>query len=274
MDGHTLDRLEDSELVVFPSAPFELPGSDDREFLASQHVGWGHKNISFDPSTGTVKGSQPGSAERLRSLMCEFSDRVTGWLSEVLPEYARAWQLDLATLRPEEEATRRLRQTARNDLLHVDNFPSRPSFGRRVLRVYANLDVNARVWATSEKFPRLLERFARRNPIPALHAEGWVRPATGLFRRRAGACEYDALMQRLHHSLKQDDDFQERAAKRLWELPPGSVWLLFADSLSHAVLRGSCAVEHSFFVPVPAMRSPEKAPLSQLSESGSLKRAA
>ncbi len=88
------------------------------------------------------------------------------------------------------------------------------------------------------------------------------------------ACPYDALMQRMHHFLKRDDPFQDGARKRIWELPPGSMWLLFADSLSHAVLRGRCALERSFFVPVEATRSPELAPLGQVAGTAGVRLAA
>ena len=61
--------------------------------------------------------------------MQTFSDTATGWLANKLPQYARKWSRDRATLRSEEEAIRPLRLTARNDLLHIDSFPARPSGG-------------------------------------------------------------------------------------------------------------------------------------------------
>ena len=51
--------------------------------------------------------------------------------------YAATWKPDRGSYRPEEEATRRLRLTARNDLIHVDAFPNRPTQGYRILRVFA-----------------------------------------------------------------------------------------------------------------------------------------
>ncbi|HEY8505184.1 MAG TPA: Kdo hydroxylase family protein, partial [Gemmataceae bacterium] len=83
-----------------------------------------------------------------------------------------------------------------------------------------------------------------------------------------GRCPYDAFMLGLHHWLKGDEDFQERARRRVWEFGPGAAWLLFADGLSHAVLRGRCALEHSYFVPLPALSLPEESPLALLERAG------
>ena len=57
-----------------------------------------------------------------------------------LPRYSRHWELDRVSYRGLEEATRQLRLTARNDLLHIDAFPTRPSNGWRILRVFLNVN--------------------------------------------------------------------------------------------------------------------------------------
>src|SRR5271154_6832068 len=56
--------------------------------------------------------------------------------------------------------------------------------------------------------------------------------------------------------LKAHDEFQERAPKKLWTFPPGSVWLAMTDACSHAVLRGRFALEHSYFRSEGARRIP------------------
>ena len=270
-------RLERNELIFFPACPFALPDGQDRAFLAAQEVGpYQHKNVSYDPATGTVSGFRRRDVEqanRLRRILADFSARATAWLAGELPEYAAAWQLDRATLRPEEEATRSLRQTARNDLLHVAAFPTRPSGGRRLLRLYVNINPDEeRVWVTSEPFERLLARYALNHRIPARSRDEWSRPVTG-WRRLwdggwSGRSAYDAFMLRLHHFLKSDDTFQERSPKRYWHFPPGSAWLLFADGFAHAELRGRLALEHSYFVPQAALALPEESPLALLERAG------
>src|SRR6202011_3068919 len=111
----------------FPKAPFPLPTGLDHAFLLQQQLaGPVHKNISYDPASGRAAGFarlSPETAERLRDLLASFSRTTTEWLARTLPRYAAGWQLDRVSYRPEEEATRRLRHSARNDLLHVDAFP-------------------------------------------------------------------------------------------------------------------------------------------------------
>src|SRR5262245_35982953 len=119
---HSLaERLERGEIEYYPACPFSVPTGDDLDFLLEQRLASrAHKNISYDPRTRRIKGyyqTSPGHAERLRSLLATFQESATRWLSRTLPGYARSWRLDQVSYRPEEEATRRLRLKARNDLL-------------------------------------------------------------------------------------------------------------------------------------------------------------
>src|SRR5581483_11628555 len=114
-------------------------------------------------------------ADRLQHLMAEFSQRATAWLAEVLPQYAAGWQPDRASLRSQEEATRQLRITARNDLLHFDAFPSRPTRGQRILRLYVNINASdERVWMTSDTFAKVLARYGSQVGLPAHASATWV----------------------------------------------------------------------------------------------------
>src|SRR5437764_282297 len=154
-------------------------------------------------------------AERLRHLLSEFSKTTTQWVARTLPQYSRGWQLDRVSFRPEEEATRRLRMTARNDLLHVDAFPSRPTNGWRILRVFANVNLTEpRIWITSDPFAKLLERYGEEVGLPTRQVRwtGWLqRGMLGLFHSaRRQRSVYDEFMLRFHDFLKTNDEFQER----------------------------------------------------------------
>jgi hypothetical protein len=268
------ERLERSELVYYPVCPFPLPPADDLRFLLAQQLGRGaHKNISFDPAPGRLGGYSRQSApqvERLRQVLADFSRKTTGWLAEVLPDYTRCWELDRVSLRPQEEATRHLRLTARNDLLHVDAFPTRPTNGRRILRCFVNINpTEPRIWVTSEPFARLLERYGREVGLPFRTGIGFRRQLTDTVVRlfnpnRRPLSIYDAFMQRFHDFLKANDTFQEHCPKRYWTFPPGSAWLAFTDTVSHAVLRGRGALEHSYFVAPEALLMPASSPLASL----------
>jgi hypothetical protein len=261
------EALERGGLVFFPQAPFPLPAGDDLAFLLSlAAAGPRHKHISCDPRSGELTGlARPGAGQagRLRGLLADFSRGVTAWLGEALPAYRGGVEPDRASFRPDEEATRRLRPNARNDLLHVDAFPGRPARGRRILRVFANVNpLEPRVWATSEPLPRLLPRYRDR---VRRSAAGWFHEVgarvLGLLRppeRRTGPA--DVFMLRLHDFLKGDLDFQQRGPRRLWRFPPGSAWLAMTDACTYAELRGRFALEHSFFIDPGVLALPELAP--------------
>jgi 3-deoxy-D-manno-octulosonic acid hydroxylase-like protein len=271
------ERLEGGELLHFPACPFPLPHGHDRAFLFEQRLSSSiHKNISYDPGADAVFGFAGGDAtyeQRLKRIFADFSTQATGWLSRVLPRYAGSWQLDRVSFRPDEEATRRLRLKARNDLLHTDAFPSRPTQGCRILRLYVNLSPDEpRVWATAEGFAALLAKYGQRAGLPGQQVVGWAKRLRqgllGLFNSRHRVrSDYDWFMLRFHDFLKTCDEFQERASRRYWSFAPGAAWLLFSDGLSHADLRGRHELDHSYFVALDALARPETAPASLLEKA-------
>jgi len=271
------ERLEQGELMFYPRCPFALPEDNDRDFLFQQQLrALTHKNINYDPLRNVAAGfvqTSAAQAERLRSLLAAFSRNVSAWLKQTLPGYQGGCQLDRATFRSEEEATRRLRHTARNDLLHIDAFPNRPTSGRRILRVYTNIHpIEARVWVTSDLLPQLLKRYGSAVGWPQRERTGWLGQVSQGVRRifakgSVHRSPFDAFMLRLHDFLKTCDEFQERSRKRLWTFPPFSTWLLYTDACSHAELRGRYALEHSFFVEPHVLACPELAPAALVAQA-------
>jgi hypothetical protein len=266
-------RLERGEVVYHAVCPFRLPQGDDMAFLLEQRLaGRAHKNVSYDPPTGRAGGFLRHSAEqaeRLRRLLADFARDVTAWVSVTLPRYAAYWRLDKVSYRPVEEATRKLRLKARNDLLHVDAFPTRPTNSWRILRCFVNVNpAEPRVWVTSDPFAKLLQRYGEAAGLPG-HGGEWVRRVQDgvlrLFRPgRPPRSAYDAFMLRFHDYLKANEDFQEGAPKRFCKFPPGSAWMAMTDTCSHAVLRGRFALEHSYFVAPEGLALPDEAPAALL----------
>jgi hypothetical protein len=159
-----------------------------------------------------------------------------------------------------------MRLTARNDLLHVDAFPSRPTRGYRILRLFANVNpTEPRIWVTSDPFAKLLARYGDEVGLPAGHEATWLhrfqQNVLGLFAKsRRQRTVYDSFMLRFHDFLKANDEFQERTPKRFWNFQPGSAWMVFTDTASHAVLRGRFALEHSYFVSPHDLKLPAESP--------------
>ncbi|HXY35903.1 MAG TPA: Kdo hydroxylase family protein [Planctomycetaceae bacterium] len=269
--------LECGDILYFPRIPFEFPLADQKFLLGQkQTAGTLHKNVSYRPAQDRLTGiDQRDEAQRSRvhAVMKAFSYNAVSFLTAFFPSYAQSWKIDFASYRPLEEQGRDVSQRSRNDLIHVDNFPSRPSNGDRLLRVFVNINPDRpRVWVTSDPFEALARRYAREVGLPerpgmidrlrggalaALASTGWPivnRPP------------YDRFMLRFHHFLKENAEFQRLCKKDRWEFPPGSSWIVFTDTTSHACISGQYALEQTVIVKHESLVCPEKAPITVLGE--------
>jgi len=268
-------RLEEGNILFFEETPFALP-PEDVKFLLNQRqstAGY-HKNIAYRPHADRLTGygeGVRGDKDRLHAIMRRFSRQAIEFTERLLSPYAGSLAVDFASFRPQQEAGRQIRQRARNDLLHVDSFPTRPSYGNRILRVFININPSEpRVWVTADTFDRLAERFAGTAgmPLPGSVASGPSKLLVKLARaarfHSLARPPYDDWMLRFHHFLKANQEFQDTCARTRWEFPPHSAWLVFTDMVSHAVLSGQFALEQTFIVSKNALVLPEKAPVSVL----------
>jgi len=269
-------QLEAGNILFLPDAPV-APAADARAFLLglAGAVARAHKNIAYAPSDDRVTGlsrHRKSDAPLLRAILRAHATRVAHLATALFPPYAPWLRADYTSFRPEDEATRGLRTRSRNDLLHTDAFPSRPTNGDRILRVFTNINPNrARRWVTTGGFEDVLKRLANTPGLrlPAPYAT-WRR-ARQFLRRRAGArvpmlqrSSYDDFMLRLHDRLKADAEFQRQCPKQTWDFPPDSTWIVFTDMVPHAVLSGQYALEQTFILSRAALVTPEQAPINIL----------
>lgn len=268
-------RLERGEVIYYASCPFAFPQGDDRDFLNSQRLAHrGHKNVSYDPYWDQVNGGawDAAAGHRVRTLLRDFSRNATAWLAKCLPRYAASWKLDMVSFRPEEEAGRQLRLKARNDLLHVDAFPNRPTNGQRILRLFVNTNrTMPRIWITGAPFGELLRKFGYEisldDALQGTLVERLKERVARLVKpSRARRSPYDRFMLRFHDHLKASERFQ-KGPRREWAFPPGSCWLAMTDVCSHAVLRGRYALEHSYFIQPEALALPDESPAALLAKT-------
>lgn len=269
-------HLERGGIIYFPQSPF-APKAEDQAFLLTQkqlEAGY-HKNICYRPLEDRVTGVKANSGtdiERLRKILRAYSQSVTGFLHTFLAPYTRNWQYDFASFRPLEERGRKLRLRARNDLLHVDSFPTRPVFGNRIFRVFTNINPEVeRVWRTSDTFEALASGFKNQVKGPEENAAPSLRELPGIkqlgnllgFKSNSSSA-YDKWMLNFHNFLKENAQFQANARKDIWRFPPGSSWMVFTDMVSHSVLSGQYAMEQSFIVSQDDQVIPELAPINIL----------
>ncbi len=268
-------QLEQNQILFFSRPPFELCDAD-REFLVAQRQANSplHKNVSYRPETDVMRGAEGDdeTRKRLQRVLREYSASVTRFISQFLAPYA-GWLLrDYASFRPQEEEGRGLPLHKRNDLLHVDAFPSRPTRGGRILRVFTNLHATKpRVWVTTDRFPALAERFAADAGLPRIANNGPSRMSRRMIRllRLAGLhllerSAYDRFMLRFHDYLKENAAFQSQCEKTRLEFPPMSTWLVCTDGVPHAVLSGQFALEQTYIVPPDALVAAPFAPIRVL----------
>jgi len=281
-------HLEAGDVLYFPQTPIEF-AQGDLEFLRNQkQVGAGYrKNIAYKPTEDRVTGfvvQSTETGERLQSVMRKYSRDVAEFLSKFLAPYESRWQLDYASFRPQEEEGRDLSTRKRNDLLHTDAFPTRPTHGDRILRFFNNINpIKPREWITTETFDALAKQFAgtrelaSKNKISlpeSVEHRGFARTVAstasslGLSHIAPALVRppYDDFMLRFHHFLKENTGFQRDCPKRRWSFPPGSSWMVYTDMVSHAVLSGQYALEQTLLVAKNAMVTPEIAPISVLRE--------
>ena len=267
--------LESGDILFFPTGPL-LVTAEERRFLVTQRQSGSlvHKNISYRPSEDKLKGVDPkGQAElaQVHDIMRAFSARSMAFMASFLTRYSQGWKIDYASFRPIEEHGRRVSLHSRNDLLHFDSFPTRPSHGDRLLRIFVNIHPErSRVWLTSDPFEALAGQFAGKLGLtrtPSL-LDTWKRTAVKVAARLGlpviDRPPYDAFMLKFHHTMKEDAVFQETCRKDRWEFPAGSAWIVFTDGASHACLSGQFALEQTFLIDRASLAFPNLAPISIL----------
>jgi len=267
--------LERGDILYFPASPPLLPG-EDRAFLVTQkqvNASY-HKNISYRPVEDRLKGVDQEDADqraRVHEIMRCYSQRAIAFMGSFLKRYAAGWKIDFASFRPIEESGRQAALHSRNDLLHFDSFPTRPSHGDRLLRIFTNIHPERdRVWITTDHFEALAGQFAQRIGLHckpgALAAcrDLTVKAAAKLGLPVVDRPPYDRFMLKFHHAMKEDAGFQETCRKDRWEFPSGSTWIVFTDSASHACLSGQYALEQTFIIGRGSLACPEIAPIAIL----------
>ncbi len=274
-------QLEAGEILFFPQSPIVFaPG--DLEFLLGQQQTDSslHKNIAYKPVQDSLSGVDTKTADaaavtRLQLIMRWYSAAAEGFLGGFLTPYVRRWKLDYASFRPQEEQGRDLALRKRNDLLHTDAFPTRPTHGARILRFFNNIHpTRTRDWVVGEPFPSLVKQFAPAEIALPAPDNGASRAAKSLARGIGlGAAipslkrsPYDDFMMRFHNFLKENEAYQAGSVKYPWQFPAGSSWMVYTDTVPHAVLTGQYALEQTFLVAPEAMVTPETSPLAVLEE--------
>ncbi len=256
--------LEEGRVLFFPRLAFALSQAE-RGLMHTELADPKRKNISFETSNGQLRGLIGDAAEftATRAMLERYYAQATRLVERLFPNYRGALRHAPTSLRLFRVEARQTSWRKDDSRLHVDAFPSRPNYGERILRVFANISPQGepRVWRIGESFEdvatRLLPRIRPMRPGEA----ALLRMLHVTKRRRS---RYDHIMLGLHDAMKRDLDYQAICPQETIGFPAGSVWVCFSDQVAHAAMSGQYMMEQTFFLDAARMAHPELSPLAVL----------
>ena len=258
------EALENGKILWLPQLPFTLLAHENR-FLSPDCADHKTKNISFSQKDNSLRGTRciGNDYEELKMMLQRFMRSARGLIKNIFPMYAETLQLGRTSFRPVEISGRASSYRKDDTRLHVDAFPATPNQGRRILRVFSNINPHgqSRVWRTGEPFTQVAQRFAAniKKSLP-----GKARLLKILRITKSYRTEYDHVMLQIHDRMKADLEYQKQAAQEEIHFHPGSSWIVQTDHVSHAAMTGQYVLEQTFYLPVNAMLNPTLSPLRTL----------
>jgi hypothetical protein len=257
------DALENGMVLYFPRLAFSL--REEEQPLLTPEVSDGKaKNVSLKPD-GELRGTscRGNKAELLKTMIERFAGTATRFVAALIPAYAAHLRRASTSYRPVEIAGRTASAIYDDTRLHVDAFPSRPMRGRRILRVFSNVNPDGapRVWHVGEDFETMARRFL---PTAREGSRAWAQILRTLGITKGVRSRYDDLMLALHDGAKRDEAYQRTSPQMEFRFPSGSTWVCYTDQVMHAALAGQYVLEQTFHLDVKAMIAPERAPLRVL----------
>ena len=255
--------VEDGKVLFFPRLGFEvLPA--EQPLLREDMLAPKSRNVSLG-ADGVLKGAA-GSADEQRwlaAMIGRFRRQALQLVDGLLPEYRGALRIAPTSFRPRQVETRAQSVRADDQRLHVDAFPSRPNYGERILRVFANVNPAGvpRVWRVGDSFEAVARQFLpRAKPYRLWQAQA----LNALHVTKSLRSEYDHLMLQLHDLMKFDEQYQKSGAQVRVPFPAGSVWVCYSDQATHAVMSGQHMMEQTLYLPPGREVNPQASPLAIL----------
>lgn len=263
-EAASVKALESGSILYFPKLIFPLQ-VQEHALLTPACLKGKSKNISYTPQTKTIKGSVCKGVQEtaLRDMMARFAQQSQVLLTTLIPHYKNHLIIGRTSFRPAEIKGRTSSVRKDDTRLHVDAFPATPTQGKRIVRVFSNINPHNedRVWNVGEPFEQVVNYFKHKlkKPLPG------VRCLLSCFKiTKSYRTLYDHYMLALHNKMKESEQYQQTVSKQTFHFPAGSSWIVMTDQVSHAALKGQHVLEQTFYLPVEGMCYPECAPLRVL----------
>ena len=257
-------HLESGGVLFLPKLGFSI-APDETRFLSDTWSDGKSKNIYLSGNMRTLRGAtgDANSLNAISHLLERYSQHAQTLILQLLPAYMAHANIANTSLRCAEAAGRKSSWRKDDRRLHPDAFPSKPTHGERILRVFTNINPNgkSRIWKVGEPFADMAQKFLPKVP-PYRRWQAKLLNMAGVTKSLRG--EYDHIMLHLHDLVKADPVYQQHAPQIQFDFPAGSTWIVYSDQVLHAVLAGRCMLEQTFHLPQHGLYSPQTSPFSQL----------
>ncbi len=259
-----ISALEGGKVLYFPNLSFSL-NKDEKQFLSPEIANPKSKNISYDIHKDRLAGAlcSETDADKIKAMLKRYALKSRQFLEKLIPYYTSNLIQAKTSFRPVEISGRKSSYRKDDTLLHVDSFPSNPTKGKRILRVFTNInsDGKSRIWRVGEPFEEVVKKMVPQVSQPL--------PGAAYFLKALGITKdyrtfYDHYMLQMHNLMKGDANYQKSVRQQEIAFPPGSSWIVFTDQVSHAAMSGQHVLEQTFNLPYSAMLDESTNPLRVL----------
>jgi hypothetical protein len=260
--------IEHGGVVAFPSLAFAV-SDDERSLFDASLADEERKSIYIRSGRNDLTGTTAVGVKRdaVRTMIERFAASSHALVDGLFPDYAARSHATGTSFRPraigDVSSGRALSWRKDDTRLHVDAFPSNPTHGDRILRVFTNVHPGTmpRAWRVGESFESMAARFLpRTRDLPPGGA--WLMHRLSITKRPRSA--YDHLMLQLHDLAKGDLDYQRTSPQRDIDFLPGTTWICFSDQVMHAAMSGQFMFEQTYRLPLATIAEPGASPLRVL----------
>lgn len=257
--------LEQGKVVYFPTLFFPI-NANERPLISDEKVDPKSKNISYDIKNDRLAGTLHAQEEIeiLKGMIKRYAITSRKLLELLIPHYTAGLIQAKTSYRPVEIEGRVPASYRKDDTrLHVDSFPSNPTKGQRILRVFSNINPQGkpRVWRLGEPFEKVSQKFAPGVKAP-LFGSSYLLQLLKITKDYRTL--YDHYMMNMHDTMKGDMGYQKNAHQQEVRFPAGSSWMVYTDQASHAAMSGQHVLEQTFHLPVGALQNESTSPLRVL----------
>jgi hypothetical protein len=260
--------IERGGVVVCPRLSFTI-GDAERTLFDASLADAQRKSIYVRAGREGIAGTTAagGTQVALSRLIARYAGSAHALVDGLFPGYRAASHATGTSFRPraigDVSSGKALSWRKDDTRMHVDAFPSNPTHGARILRVFTNVHPDAlpRGWRVGERFTTMAARFlpkARALPPGA----AWLMNTVGITKRPRSP--YDQLMLQLHDLAKADLDYQRTSPQRAVDFMPGTTWICFSDQVMHAAMSGQFLLEQTYRLPLAVIDDVDASPLRVL----------